>query len=255
MKRYRVHVSCFLIIIIAFSLSMNTSKCYYSQNSLREDVNKDGVVNIKDISIVALAFGSYLGHVRWNPDGDINDDGKICIRDVILVASKFGTVDNPGTNLARNPSFEALDPIDQTRPEFWRKNQSVNDAVFLYPVTPALHGAYCVGVELSNHTDGHGAGWWQSFWGRTGSQGTTYRVRCSYLGTAKALLWTNFLNSTNFSVGTARIELPATEADWRQCEWLEFIIPDETEYMTLGIYIIDSGTLYIDLFEVIEVAE
>ena len=48
------------------------------------DVNKDGVVNILDLTFVA----SHLGEA--NPEADVNDDGKVNILDLVLVAQHFG---------------------------------------------------------------------------------------------------------------------------------------------------------------------
>jgi hypothetical protein len=56
------------------------------------DINDDGKVDIEDLVTVALAFGSYEGHERWNPDADLNDDGKVDIDDVVLVAKDFGKI-------------------------------------------------------------------------------------------------------------------------------------------------------------------
>jgi len=60
------------------------------------DINGDGKADIKDISIVAQAFGTDPSHPRWNPEADITGpvylmpDGKVDIRDVSLVARNFG---------------------------------------------------------------------------------------------------------------------------------------------------------------------
>jgi len=54
------------------------------------DVNGDGKCDIKDISIVAKAFGSYPGHPNWNPIADLYPDMKIDIRDVVTVAKDYG---------------------------------------------------------------------------------------------------------------------------------------------------------------------
>ena len=54
------------------------------------DINQDGKVDIKDISIVASAFGTSLGDPRWNPAADVNQDGRVDIRDVAIVAKNFG---------------------------------------------------------------------------------------------------------------------------------------------------------------------
>lgn len=57
------------------------------------DLNDDWRVDIRDVSIVALAFGSYPNHPRWNPNADINNDNKIDIKDIAIVAKNFGRHD------------------------------------------------------------------------------------------------------------------------------------------------------------------
>jgi len=54
------------------------------------DLNCDGKVDIKDVAIVALAFGSYPEHPRWNPIADVNGDEKIDIKDIAKVAIDYG---------------------------------------------------------------------------------------------------------------------------------------------------------------------
>lgn len=49
------------------------------------DLNGDGVVDIFDVVEAALAFGSYPGHPRWNPDADLRPDDIIDIFDLVLV--------------------------------------------------------------------------------------------------------------------------------------------------------------------------
>jgi hypothetical protein len=54
------------------------------------DVNYDGKVDMKDLAIMAKAFGSSPGNPRWNPDLDFNQDGKIDMRDISPTARAFG---------------------------------------------------------------------------------------------------------------------------------------------------------------------
>jgi hypothetical protein len=54
------------------------------------DVNMDGKVDTKDISILCKAFGSYPGHPRWNSAADENEDGIIDIFDIALTCRNFG---------------------------------------------------------------------------------------------------------------------------------------------------------------------
>ena len=53
------------------------------------DVNRDYVVNIIDLAVVALAFSSTPGMPNWNPHADINGDGTVDIFDLITVAVHF----------------------------------------------------------------------------------------------------------------------------------------------------------------------
>lgn len=55
------------------------------------DLNFDGVVNINDIAVAASAFGSHPGHSRWNPVADVLQDERVDIRDLALIALEFGT--------------------------------------------------------------------------------------------------------------------------------------------------------------------
>jgi len=55
------------------------------------DFNGDGVVNIIDVSIVAVAFGSYPGHPMWNSGADLNNDGVVNMLDLRLVAEEMAT--------------------------------------------------------------------------------------------------------------------------------------------------------------------
>jgi len=58
--------------------------------SLYGDLNNDGRVDIRDITILAIAFHSEPGDPTWNPIADINGDEIIDIRDVTEVAREFG---------------------------------------------------------------------------------------------------------------------------------------------------------------------
>ncbi len=53
-------------------------------------VNGDLKVNIIDLATVARAFGSKPGAVNWNPDADLDKNGIIDIRDLSIVAFYFG---------------------------------------------------------------------------------------------------------------------------------------------------------------------
>jgi len=60
---------------------------------LKGDVNGDCTVNVKDLSLVGIAFTSSAGpppSSNWNPYADLNNDGVVNILDLVAVASNFG---------------------------------------------------------------------------------------------------------------------------------------------------------------------
>lgn len=54
------------------------------------DLNADNTVNIIDLTIVAVAFGSKPGDSKWNQIADMNNDEKINIIDITMVALEYG---------------------------------------------------------------------------------------------------------------------------------------------------------------------
>jgi hypothetical protein len=56
------------------------------------DVNNDGIVDTVDIVTVALVFGSYPGHPKWNAtlDSWLRPDEIIDIFDLTIVGTNFG---------------------------------------------------------------------------------------------------------------------------------------------------------------------
>jgi hypothetical protein len=79
----------------------------------REDLNADGKIDITDISIFGLAFGSYPGHDRWNADVDIVQDNRVNILDGVQIAKAYGIyapavhlkVEPPSTSVAVGSEF------------------------------------------------------------------------------------------------------------------------------------------------------
>jgi len=58
----------------------------------------DGKCDMRDVYVVARAFGTWPGHPRWNPNADITGpqgvpDEKVDMRDIFVVARNFGKTD------------------------------------------------------------------------------------------------------------------------------------------------------------------
>jgi len=59
------------------------------------DINFDGIVDIFDIVVLALAFGSKGGDPNWNIEADITMDGLVDIFDIVKIALQFGSQYSP----------------------------------------------------------------------------------------------------------------------------------------------------------------
>jgi parallel beta-helix repeat protein len=54
------------------------------------DIDCDGKVDVKDVAAAAVAYGSYPGHPKWDPNADENEDDRIDVRDIALISRNFG---------------------------------------------------------------------------------------------------------------------------------------------------------------------
>jgi hypothetical protein len=59
-------------------------------NPPNPDVNRDGMINIRDLRIVALAYGTSIGDDGFDSSADLNHDDSINMSDLNLVAQNFG---------------------------------------------------------------------------------------------------------------------------------------------------------------------
>jgi hypothetical protein len=75
---------------------------YTSDNTLTDglvyvgvpgDVNGDHTVGIKDILIVAKAYGANPQSFNWNPNADVDCDGKVDVKDILITAKNYGKTD------------------------------------------------------------------------------------------------------------------------------------------------------------------
>lgn len=84
----------FLYVVSAVDLTWQYGDTNYGSievtEDMMEDLNRDNTVNIIDISLVAVAFGSELGLPLWNVIADVDCSGKVDIIDIARVAIQFG---------------------------------------------------------------------------------------------------------------------------------------------------------------------
>jgi len=87
---YTVYATTKYTVLIASSLST-------FEVILIGDLYPDGIIDMRDIAIVARAFGTEEGDPDWDPTPDLTGpeylvpDGEVDMRDVALVARAFGT--------------------------------------------------------------------------------------------------------------------------------------------------------------------
>jgi hypothetical protein len=56
------------------------------------DLNGDFQVNLKDLAILAKAYGSTAGDANWNPNADIDGDGLVGLSDLGILVQHYGQI-------------------------------------------------------------------------------------------------------------------------------------------------------------------
>jgi hypothetical protein len=79
------------------------------------DVNGDGRVDLKDLVIVAKAYGSSMGNSNWNVNADIDGDGTVSYRDVAILQAYFGQEQPEILNVSYYANSGNFDPNNGTR--------------------------------------------------------------------------------------------------------------------------------------------
>jgi len=74
------------------AIATATATTATAANTLKEDLNKDGVINMTDVILLAKTFNTVRGDSKYVEAYDLNSDGAINMADVIILASKFNTV-------------------------------------------------------------------------------------------------------------------------------------------------------------------
>jgi hypothetical protein len=57
---------------------------------LTGDVNLNKKVDLRDLALAAIGFGSHTGDRRYNPFADINRDGVIDLKDLVAIIKNLG---------------------------------------------------------------------------------------------------------------------------------------------------------------------
>jgi hypothetical protein len=60
------------------------------QVTIPGDISGDFQVSLADLVLLANAYGSRLGDVKWSPNADVNGDGKVSLADLVILANHYG---------------------------------------------------------------------------------------------------------------------------------------------------------------------
>lgn len=79
--------------VVSFAYTHSTHHVMLALNPsrLRGDVNNDGRVDMRDVGIVAAAFGARPADTRWNSAADLDNNGIINMADIAIVACALFT--------------------------------------------------------------------------------------------------------------------------------------------------------------------
>jgi hypothetical protein len=62
----------------------------FKVTKIPRDVNGDGKVDLVDVYLVEMTYGSYPGHPRWDPNCDLNGDLKVDLIDYFITCKNYG---------------------------------------------------------------------------------------------------------------------------------------------------------------------
>ena len=82
----------FGILLVGVSPILFNVSVVYADDTFKAaaDVDRDGTINIRDLTLVAKQFGETIGPNQGVPNPDVDRDGTVNIRDLTLVAKYFG---------------------------------------------------------------------------------------------------------------------------------------------------------------------
>jgi hypothetical protein len=86
-----------LTVAFAYTFQYGSGRVYYQAsftpmdppNLIQGDINRDGKANLQDLVLLAKAYNSRPGELKWNPAADINFDGVINLSDLVILANHY----------------------------------------------------------------------------------------------------------------------------------------------------------------------
>jgi hypothetical protein len=79
----------FLLDASLYDIRFTVRNSSASSVNFHGDVNKDGIVDMRDISEAVTAFNSFPGTNRWNANADLDNNDRVDMRDMVIVILNF----------------------------------------------------------------------------------------------------------------------------------------------------------------------
>jgi hypothetical protein len=74
------------------------------------DLNGDGKVSLQDLTLLALAYGSKPGDLKWNLKADIDGNGAVGLLDLTRMAMNYGlSYDDPWHVFGKEERFSRIE--------------------------------------------------------------------------------------------------------------------------------------------------
>jgi len=82
------------LLLLCAGASFKGTRTVTGEIVMPGDIDGDHKIDIVDVAVVALAYGTSPGDENWNPEADIITDQTINIQDVAYVAARFGSTES-----------------------------------------------------------------------------------------------------------------------------------------------------------------
>jgi hypothetical protein len=136
--RYNVTVNVILALnntLLPYQIEPSTRRLFWSNG----DVNKDGYIDLLDLSLIEAAFGSIPSDPNWNPDADLDQNLVVNTYDLAICGGNYGK---------DIWTYFGLSPPPIAKQTITMLNSTSTSITFTWNTTDVDKGNYTVSVLL-----------------------------------------------------------------------------------------------------------
>jgi hypothetical protein len=78
--------------ILSYNMRLDVEGGVNVKEGINGDVNMDGVVDYKDLAMLAASYGKMENELGFNANADFNRDGIIDYKDLAILAANYGGI-------------------------------------------------------------------------------------------------------------------------------------------------------------------